>query len=410
MAKNKAKNTLSEEKLKDLLDAFINSVENISIDNIGEAESVYTTTGVFVKYSEHLLTQLEDEIVKSSNIHYYDGISLGKQIMNNIAEVIQESDKKDDELKKEIVSSVIGKILLPDKEYQCIIPVTGINVKETVTIGPVTFHSKKEKDGYLTELGTAYNLRLDRKPAFSGSFATLKVESGNKQSSAEFASQIVGATLDAFQVMKGQINQPLGLYVGDFPVQRTTEKLAVAKEDGMIIYKTDRFPAELELDSKVVESQYFNLIGSIQTKMLAFEYSKLSNLEKNIYNANKLFSVGISSDFGAVRFTNLMSGIEALLEQKTLDQSITTQVSENMAFLIGKNAAERLEIFDNMKAMYGTRSIFAHGDSIYIPNDSLVQLLVYVRRLISEITDKFEGLDQNGIQKYVKEIKFGLDD
>ncbi|WP_048000757.1 HEPN domain-containing protein [Lactiplantibacillus herbarum] len=408
MSKGKDKNALSEERLRELLNQFIKSVENVSEENMAEAEAVYTTQGVLIKYSESLLIQVEDAVVKSSNIHYYDGVPLGRQIMKKVAEIKKESDKEADELRQEIVSGIVNLIFSPDREYQCVIPITGVKVKETVMIGPVTFRAKSTKESYLRELEAVCDINFDRSPSFRGDFATVTVKSGSQHSSAEFAGQIVSAILDAFQVMLGQISRPLGLYVGDFPLQRTTEKLAVTSGEGTIIYKQDRFPAELKLDNEMSDNQYLNLIGKIQTKIIDFEHPKLSNLERNIYNANKLFSIGIASDFGAVRFTNLMSGIESLLEQNKLDQSITTQVSENMAFLIGRSAEDRLEIFKNMKSLYGMRSVFAHGDSTYIPNDKLTQLVSYIRRLIAEIIKKFEILEESGIQNYVKEMKFGL--
>ncbi|WP_172997950.1 HEPN domain-containing protein, partial [Lactobacillus helveticus] len=79
-----------------------------------------------------------------------------------------------------------------------------------------------------------------------------------------------------------------------------------------------------------------------------------------------LIASGLDSEDPTIQIIQLMSAIEALVEQKTFVQGITDQVCERAALLLGKDSTSRRKIFDRLTTLYGKRSSLSHGDTAVI--------------------------------------------
>lgn len=406
------KDELSVGKLEMLVREIVKSVEPATEENIGQATVVGAKA--MYRYSSESLLDLEEKVIGSRNFHFFEPVSLGQDILNKITEVLgnlleheNEESFEQKNLDKTLVSSVVEMISADDKEFDCIIPVTGIMLTEKCVISPITFYPASSKEEIVSEFKQQNGIDNDNDPLFQSNFAVLKVKASNPRGAADWAANIVEAMLNAFQTLWGQVDQPRGLYIGDFPAQRNSERIAFTKANGIFAYTADRSAFKVKLDEGVTKNKYLKIIAMYENKLIAFEESKATKLERNLFNANKLIAEGIASEKPDTKFTKMMSAVESLVEEKTMTQSITTQVSENVAFLIGKNVEERIEIFDKMKKLYGSRSDLSHGELTTVSYKDLNVLLTYIRRLVVEIVNDFENLNKTGVQKRVKWIKFG---
>jgi len=409
------KDELSVGKLETLIRGVAESIEPVTSENIGQATVMGAKVGY--RYSSERLIELKEAVVRSKNFHYFEAASLGQDVLNTITKALEEffeKKKKSGEknfdqknIHKMLIAKVFEMISADDEEFDCVIPVTGIVITEKCVIAPITFYPANSKEDVISELKQKNEINNSADPQFQSSFAVLKVKASNPQGAADWAANIVESMLNAFQTLWGQIDQPRGLYIGDFPSQRNSERIALTKGKGIFAYAADRSVFKVKLDKSVTENKYLKIIAKFESRLVAFEESKSTKLERDLFNANKLIAEGIASEKKDTKFTKLMSAVESLVEEKTMTQSITTQVSENVAFLIGRNADERIEIFNLMKKLYSRRSIFAHGESTFLSDMELNTLLTYIRRLVVAIVNDFEDLNSVGVQKRVKLIKFG---
>ncbi len=406
------KDELSIGKLETLVREVVKSVEPVTRENIGQATVMGTK--VSYRYSSERLLELKEEVIGSKNFHFFEAGSLGQDVLNKITEVLgdyceRKNEEKFDQqnLDKTLTSKILEMISADDQEFDCIIPVTGIMLTEKCTIGPIIFYPASSKEGVVSELKQKNEIDNADDPLFQSSFAVLKVRASNPRGAAEWAANIVESMLNAFQTLWGQVDQPRGLYIGDFPSQRNSERIALTKSNGIFAYAADRSVFKVKLDEDVTRNKYLKIIAEYENRLIMFGENESTKLERNFFNANKLIAEGIASDKADTKFTKMMSAVESLVEEKTMTQSITTQVSENVAFLIGRDAEERIEIFDKMKKLYSRRSIFSHGELTTVSSRDLNILLTYIRRLIVAIVNDFEDLNKVGVQNQVKLLKFG---
>jgi len=97
-------------------------------------------------------------------------------------------------------------------------------------------------------------------------------------------------------------------------------------------------------------------------------------------------------------FLELSLALESLLVSDTdfISKSITAQVSEDVAFLIGINLNDRIEICKNTKKLYGKRSSVVHPKGNENISESDYYLLVdYLKRIIDSL---FKLIDDQKIR------------
>ena len=97
-----------------------------------------------------------------------------------------------------------------------------------------------------------------------------------------------------------------------------------------------------------------------------FDRLNPNNMEKRIMNAINWVGKSLNEDDIAIATTYIAFGFEALLknnEYSMITTGIQAQISETVAFLIGNNAEDRIEIEETFKKLYSFRSSIVHGSS-----------------------------------------------
>lgn len=163
----------------------------------------------------------------------------------------------------------------------------------------------------------------------------------------------------------------------------------VALAEGM-----DVFPIEEVRSGKSfrepTQFQYFKS-GKIGRKMTAWIY---------VFYARAAAAL-------TIKVLMYITAMEALVSTSTAE--LSHQVSERVAVLLGKDAQERLSIYNDIKKGYGIRSKAAHGEPVRGTEADTAALLVtiddYTRRLMA--LDTPYDLDQEKMNEFFMERLMG---
>lgn len=140
--------------------------------------------------------------------------------------------------------------------------------------------------------------------------------------------------------------------------------------------------------------------------------SNKSEIEKRLLIAVEWIGKGVNDLDDAKAFVQFIFAIEGLLkqnEQGIINSSISSQISETAAFLIGDTLEERIKIEKLCKNLYAKRSAIAHGGSQSISKEDLDNALDLSKKLVIKILTSPELNNINSIkeiQEWVKNKKY----
>lgn len=159
-------------------------------------------------------------------------------------------------------------------------------------------------------------------------------------------------------------------------------------------------------DIKDVEMDFLNRMEEINEAKTKCElYSRLIRV---IGFTGRAISEGATS----IGFLQGMMAIECLLmkkEHKYVDKSISANICEACAFLLGNNQEERIVIDKEFRDLYGIRSGIAHGGKDNVEKDSYYRIINYAVKLIKKMClDKecSRWKSSDDIVEYVKRMRY----
>lgn len=101
-----------------------------------------------------------------------------------------------------------------------------------------------------------------------------------------------------------------------------------------------------------------NLISKITTEI------RLTNLEKKIVQAIRIFGLSRSAHKLEIRFIMLVTSCESILISKEDRDYLGLKLSEKTAYLLKTKGVERFALFKKMKQYYTNRSRLIHGAQV----------------------------------------------
>lgn len=107
-------------------------------------------------------------------------------------------------------------------------------------------------------------------------------------------------------------------------------------------------------------------------------------------------------------FVQAITALESLLS--TSSEGIVRNVSDNYAFIFGRNFSERVELKKKVKELYDKRSKLAHGTISEVSNEECLKAIFYARNVINAflVDEKLKTIKNNrDFDKYIEELKFG---
>jgi len=348
------------------------------IESMSEVEDPYIATHVVghrygFHYSNQKMNNVVDFILRETTYgEYFNKEGLKQLIENTINKLVQIDEQNSAVMVKQIVEKIVAK----PKKYFCRIPVSGITLKKPIELGFVTIYPNSYEqevlkqhvsDECLEKLSADINVKKNEL-----NFVTLTVPASVSKGAIEIASKVVQTLINSLQVIFG--NPSFGVYdirIGKSNVSMDDkELLAYCSNDEWIQeypYPFTPFKADLNilLEAENKEKKdYVIQVMNIQEKILKHDRrNKLTKLEKGFYNANNLISEGFTSTELSTKIVKYMSAIEALVEEKDFNRSVTDQVCERVTMLIAKDDLDsRKNIYKKMVELYSMRSDLSHGE------------------------------------------------
>lgn len=231
-------------------------------------------------------------------------------------------------------------------------------------------------------------------------FATVNIKAVIPSGAIEVA---ISEVKSALNILRFLMSGPNMLYQIGVGKQNKTmcdkEFIAVAQNSGITQHPFQYVPRPAELSAlRSVGKAYVKRIGDIQRKI--YSSQPTIPLEKGLVNATNLIANGLDSEEPTIQIIQLMSAIEALVEQKTFVQGITDQVCERTALLLGKDSKSRRNIFDRLTTLYGKRSNLSHGNTAVITHYDVGYLWLIARNLCFYFHIHFDDfIDSNTHEK-----------
>lgn len=155
--------------------------------------------------------------------------------------------------------------------------------------------------------------------------------------------------------------------------------------------------------------------------LIITQKSNLTELEKRIIRAIRLYGASRSSYKLEIRFLVLISACESLLLSEKEKDYIAWKLSEKTAFLIKEDGVDRLSLYERMKKLYNKRSKIVHEGNIGITYENVKDLeSIFLQLVIKmlELSNKYTHMSQNsgnpkdndGVEDYINQLKFNIND
>lgn len=136
--------------------------------------------------------------------------------------------------------------------------------------------------------------------------------------------------------------------------------------------------------------------------------TNLPKAEKKILLSIDFCGLAIQSIGQPSSFVQAITALESLLSTNT--EGIVRNVSDNYAFLFGRNFRERVELKKEVTKLYDKRSRLAHGTISEVSKEECLKAIFYARNVINAflVDEKLKNIKNNrDFDKYIEELKFG---
>jgi hypothetical protein len=385
---------MNEDKFKQALDKFLDSIADKKNE---KTTGMISSEGFYFWYSVNYLTNAAEMVIEDPKI---GKLFSWKKLQEEIVKLTGKGKAKK-ESNTQIIEDILGLINKKPEEFFCIIPFHGIELESPYTIGNVTLYPASQKKSVLKAQVSAnlYDKLIDT-VTDNQNFATVNIKAVIPSGAIEVA---ISEVKSALNILRFLMSGPNMLYQIGVGKQNKTmcdkEFIAVAQNSGITQHPFQYVPRPAELSAlRSVGKAYVKRIGDIQRKI--YSSQPTIPLEKGLVNATNLIANGLDSEEPTIQIIQLMSAIEALVEQKTFVQGITDQVCERTALLLGKDSKSRRNIFDRLTTLYGKRSNLSHGNTAVITHYDVGYLWLIARNLCFYFHIHFDDfIDSNTHEK-----------
>lgn len=397
---------MNENTFKQALTKFLDSIAD---EKNEKTTGMISGDGFYFWYSVSYLTNAVEMVIDDPKL---GKLFSWKKLQEEIVKLTGKGKAKS-ESNTQIIEDILGLINKKPEEFLCIIPFHGIELESPYTIGNVTLYPASQKKSVLkAKVNDKLYDKLIDTVTDNQNFATVNVKAVIPSGAIEVA---ISEVKSALNILRFLMSEPNMLYQIGVGKQNKTmfdkEFIAVAQNSGITQHPFQYVsrPAELSALQPFGEA-YVKRIGDIQHKI--YSSQPTIPLEKGLVNATNLIANGLDSEEPTIQIIQLMSAIEALVEQKTFVQGITDQVCERTALLLGKDSKSRRKIFDRLTTLYGKRSNLSHGNTAVITHYDVVYLWQIAKNLCFYFHMHFDDfIDSNTHEKarlkdYVLNLRF----
>lgn len=387
---------MNENAFKQSLTKFLDSTADKKNE---KTTGMRSGKGFYFWYSENCLDIAVEMVIEDPKI---GKLFSWKQLRKEITTLTGKGKAKS-EADTQIIKDILGLINKKPEEFLCIIPFHGIKLESPYTIGNVTLYPANQKKSVLkSKVSDKLYDKLIDTVTDNQNFATVNVQAVIASGAIEVAISEVKSALNILRFLMSEPNMLYQIGVGKRnQTMFDNEFIAVAKNSGITQHPFQYVPFPADLNAlEPFGKDYVKRIGDIQRKIYSSQALKLIPLEKGLANATNLIANGLDAGEPTIQIIQLMSAIEALVEQKTFVQGITDQVCERTALLLGKDFKSRREIFDRLTTLYEKRSNLSHGNTAVVTYYDVIYLWKIARNLCFYFHIHFgEFIDSNKHEK-----------
>lgn len=183
---------------------------------------------------------------------------------------------------------------------------------------------------------------------------------------------------------------------------------------GMYGYNNDIFISMSELkDSMCIDTHLSYLFESETSNKVwdLLEKKNLNDMESRLKESIIWVSEASHQNDNAIAYMQCFLALESILMEQDgfINKSITAQISEYVAFIIGTGKNERISIEKEIKELYSIRSSIAHGKNKKGIDQQLVRMFLIVKIIIFKfLTDKklMNLHNVKELREYITDLRF----
>lgn len=183
---------------------------------------------------------------------------------------------------------------------------------------------------------------------------------------------------------------------------------------GMYGYNNDVFISMCELkDSMCIDTHLSYLFESESSNKIwdLLEKKYLNDMESRLKESIIWISEASHQNDDAIAYMQCFLALESILMEQDgfINKSITAQISEYVAFIIGTGKNERISIEKEIKELYSIRSSIAHGKNKKGINQQLIRILLIVKIVIFKFLadEKLMNLHNvKELREYITDLRF----
>jgi len=130
--------------------------------------------------------------------------------------------------------------------------------------------------------------------------------------------------------------------------------------------------------------------------------SNHNEIEERILRAIEWIGMAIDEPTPTISFIQCVFAVECLLKyekKETINKSIVAQISEYIAFIVGKNKENRKEIDKKFKDLYALRSKIAHGNNTDELDNELQEIIWLTKQIVINLLLKPELREIESMEK-----------
>ncbi len=183
---------------------------------------------------------------------------------------------------------------------------------------------------------------------------------------------------------------------------------------GMYGYNNDIFISMSELkDSMCIDTHLSYLFESETSNKVwdLLEKKYLNDMESRLKESIIWVSEASHQNDNAIAYMQCFLALESILMEQDgfINKSITAQISEYVAFIIGTGKNERISIEKELKELYSILSSIAHGKNKKGIDQQLVRMFLIVKIIIFKfLTDKklMNLHNVKELREYITDLRF----
>lgn len=409
---------MTEKDISNDLEYFIDNCTEKNIHNPGYKYNMVFTNSDTIYFDNTELHKLANKIIEDKMFGKNFSESAENSLIDKIMKLITKYKFVEEKSTEYTSSRIVGKLKEKKVPYHFFIPIYGIKVRsvypekyENIALYSEKYRDKKIKSLIKLSDKNKKSLGIDKNKA-SSTFIFIKLYANNSKTAKDLSLSYANDFILMLHSIYSNMDNSFDIGIGNDGDPNFTIDFLYVKNNHQIwnSHENKNNKANFQsiyLPSNDTDNSIIEVFFSILNKKISNKLIKSADIENKLYIA--LTNIGRSTIENNLEqsLLDLMTAVESLVEEKNFSQSLTDQICERCAELLGKDFKSKLNIYKKMKVLYNKRSEIIHGskqskitisDLRYLREIGLSLCILFINNI-----EKFKTIDWN---KYFLELRF----